>query len=123
MKKFLVLAVLTVLGFTNANAQKFNLGIKGGLNFATISGDNIKNTGTVAAFNFGAVSELSISDKFSFQPEVMFSGQGYSLGEDVIALSYLNVPLIGKYYLTKGLSVEAGPHWVFYFPQSMKVSM
>lgn len=113
MKKILVLAVLTVLGFTDVNAQKFNFGVKGGLNFATISGDNIKNTGTVAAFNFGVMSEISISDKFSFQPELMFSGQGYSLGDDVIALSYLNVPLMGKYYLTKGLSVEAGPQLGF----------
>lgn len=115
MKKILLLAVVTVLGFTNANAQKIKFGAKGGLNFASISGDNTKNIDPVAAFNFGLLSEIPISEKFSFQPEAMFSGQGYSFKDkdNVIALNYLNVPLIGKYYVTKGLSVEAGPQLGF----------
>lgn len=116
MKKILALAVFTVLGFTNANAQKINFGVKGGINIANINGENTSNLESVAAFNFGLMSEIPISEKFSFQPEVMFSGQGYSFeGSDgnIIALNYLNVPLMGKYYLTKGLSLEAGPQFGF----------
>ncbi|MFV8347125.1 porin family protein [Flavobacterium sp. ZB4P13] len=109
MKKFLLLAVVTVLGFANVNAQEIKFGAKGGLNFASISGDNTKGIGAVTSFNFGVLSEIPISDKFSFQPELMYSGQGYSFNDNTIALSYLNIPLMGKYYLTKGLSVEAGP--------------
>lgn len=109
MKKFLVLAVVTVLGFSNVNAQEIKFGAKGGLNFATISGDNTKGIEGVTSFNFGVLSEIPISDKFSFQPELMYSGQGYSFNHNTIALSYLNIPLMGKYYLTKGFSVEAGP--------------
>ncbi|MBF7091986.1 PorT family protein [Flavobacterium sp. ALJ2] len=109
MKKILLLAVITVLGFTNVNAQKIKFGVKGGLNFANISGDKTKNIDVVTSFNFGVLSEIPISDKFSFQPELMYSGQGYSFNDNTIALSYLNIPLMGKYYLTKGLSVEAGP--------------
>jgi hypothetical protein len=109
MKKILLLAVVTVLGFTNVNAQKIKFGAKGGLNFASISGDNTKAIDVVTSFNFGVLSEIPVSDKFSFQPELMYSGQGYSFNDNTIALSYLNIPLMGKYYLTKGLSVEAGP--------------
>jgi len=109
MKKVLLLAVVTVLGFTNVNAQKIKFGAKGGLNFATVSGDNTEGIDAVTAFNFGVLSEIPISDKFSFQPELMYSGQGYSFNDNTVALSYLNIPLMGKYYLTKGLSVEAGP--------------
>ncbi|OXB06256.1 porin family protein [Flavobacterium pectinovorum] len=109
MKKILLLAVVTVLGFTNVNAQEIKFGVKGGLNFATISGDNTKGIDVVTSFNFGVVSEIPVSDKFSFQPELMYSGQGYSFNDNTVALSYLNVPLMGKYYVTKGLSVEAGP--------------
>ena len=109
MKKFLLLAVLTVLGFTNVNAQEIKFGAKGGLNFASISGDNTKGIDVVTSFNFGVLSEIPISEKFSFQPELMYSGQGYSFNDNTIALSYLNIPLMGKYYLTKGLSIEAGP--------------
>ena len=109
MKKILLLAVVTVLGFTSVNAQEIKFGVKGGLNFATIGGDNTKDTDLVTACNFGVMSEIPISEKFSFQPEVMYSGQGYSFNDNTIALSYLNIPLMGKYYVTKGLSVEAGP--------------
>jgi hypothetical protein len=109
MKKILLLAVVTVLGFTNVNAQKIKFGVKGGLNFANISGDNTKDIDLVTSFNFGVVSEIPISEKFSFQPELMYSGQGYSFNDNTVALSYLNIPLMGKYYVTKGLSVEAGP--------------
>lgn len=109
MKKMLLLAVVTVLGFSNVNAQKIKFGAKGGLNFASVSGDNTKGIDVVTSFNFGVLSEIPISDKFSFQPELMYSGQGYSFNDNTIALSYLNIPLMGKYYLTKGLSVEAGP--------------
>ena len=109
MKKILLLAVVTVLGFTNVNAQEIKFGAKGGLNFASISGDNTKGIDVVTSFNFGVLSEIPISDKFSFQPELMYSGQGYGSNDNTIALSYLNIPLMGKYYLTKGLSLEAGP--------------
>jgi len=109
MKKFLLLAVVTVLGFTSVNAQEIKFGVKGGLNFATIGGDNTKDIELVTSFNFGVLSEIPISDKFSFQPELMYSGQGYGFKDNTIALSYLNIPLMGKYYVTKGLSVEAGP--------------
>ncbi|MDN3673531.1 porin family protein [Flavobacterium branchiarum] len=115
MKKFLLLAVVAVLGFTNVNAQKIKFGAKGGLNFASISGDDTKGIDGVTSFNLGVLSEIPISDKFSFQPELMYSGQGYSFGDNTIALSYLNIPLMGKYYLTKGLSVEAGPQLGFLF--------
>ncbi|MBE8726608.1 porin family protein [Flavobacterium hungaricum] len=109
MKKFLVLAVFTVLGFVNGNAQEIKFGVKGGLNFATVSGDNTENIDYVTSYNFGVLSEIPLSEKFSFQPEIMYSRQGYSFGDDVVALNYLNVPLVGKYYVTKGFSVEAGP--------------
>jgi len=109
MKKIMLLAVVTALGFTSANAQKMKLGVKGGLNFASVSGDNTKGKDAVTSFNFGVVSEIPVSGKFSFQPELMYSGQGYSFNDNTIALNYLNIPLMAKYYLTKGLSVEAGP--------------
>ena len=109
MKKFLFATVVTVLGLVNGKAQEIKLGVKGGLNFASVSGNYTANPETVTAFNFGVMSEIPLTKKFSFQPEVLFSGQGFSLNKSVLALNYLNIPLMGKYYLTKGFSVEAGP--------------
>ncbi|WDF64362.1 porin family protein [Flavobacterium sp. KACC 22763] len=109
MRKILLLAVFTVLGFVNVNAQEIKFGAKAGLNFATISEDNTENADFVTSYNIGVMSEIPLSEKFSFQPEIMYSRQGYSFNNDVIAMNYLNIPLMGKYYVTKGLSLEAGP--------------
>lgn len=109
MKKVLLVIVIVVLGLSNINAQEIKFGAKGGLNFASISGDNAGDIELVTAFNFGVLAEIPITEKFSFQPELLYSGQGYSFDDDTVALNYLNVPLMGKYYLTKGLSLEAGP--------------
>lgn len=110
MKKLLLVVALAVFGFSNVTAQDIKFGVKGGLNFANVSGDNTGDLETVTAFNFGVMSEISITEKFSFQPELLYSGQGFSFENgDLVALSYINLPLIGKYYITKGLSLEAGP--------------
>jgi hypothetical protein len=116
MKKLLLVAAVAVLGFSNVVAQDIKFGVKGGLNLANVSGDNTKAFDPVTSFNFGVMSEISITDKFSFQPELMYSGQGYSFNSDnVVELSYLNIPLMAKYYVAKGLSIEAGPQIGYLF--------
>ncbi|WP_456441474.1 porin family protein [Psychroserpens sp.] len=109
MKKLLFCLAIAVFGIANLNAQDIEFGVKGGLNFASISGDDIPESGIITDFHFGVMAELPISDKFSFQPELLYSGQGYAIDRDIINLNYINVPLMAKYYLTKRLSVEAGP--------------
>ncbi|KAA5821423.1 PorT family protein [Algibacter amylolyticus] len=110
MKKLLLIALVTVFGISHVNAQDIQFGGKLGINFATINGDN---TGTLdpitSLVNFGVVAEMPINEKFAFLPELMYSIQGFSVGDDVVALNYLNLPLMGKYYISKGFSVEAGP--------------
>jgi len=113
MTKLVLAAVMTLMALTNTQAQKFNLGVKGGINFTRITGDNAKEFDPVTAFSIGVVAETKISEKFSFQPELLFSGKGYGIEDDVRALNYLSLPLMGKYYLTKGLSVEAGPQFEY----------
>lgn len=109
MKKVLLTISIVVLGLANVNAQEIKLGAKAGFNIASIHGDNTKAFGDVTAFNFGLMAETPISTKFSFQPELVYSGQGYDFDKNMVELNYLNVPLMGKYYILKGLSLEAGP--------------
>lgn len=110
MKKLLIVSVLTIFGFTNIQAQDIQFGAKLGLNFSTITGDTPDNAEWITSIiNGGIYAEIPLNEKFSFQPEVMYSRQGFSIDEDIISLDYLNVPLMGKYYVTKGLSLEAGP--------------
>ena len=110
MKKLVLITVMTVFGFTTMNAQDVEFGAKIGANFGSLYGDN---TGTIdpilSIINFGFYAEIPLNEKFSFQPEIMYSTQGFSINDRIKALNYLNFPLMGKYYVTKKLSVEAGP--------------
>lgn len=112
MKKLVLVTVITVLGLSNVNAQEIKFGAKAGLNFAFITGDNSEDFDPTSDFNFGILAEIPISEKFSFQPELLYSGQGYDTSinsEGYIGLNYLNIPLLAKYYVSEKLSVEAGP--------------
>jgi len=119
MKKIILFTVLTIFCF-NANAQEeslkgsdINFGLKGGLNFAMIAGDDTDDFDGRIAFHVGAVAEFAISEKFSFQPELLYSSQGDKMtieGTDIdFKLDYLNLPLLAKYYVAEGFSLEAGP--------------
>lgn len=110
MKKLLLFTAMAVFGLINMNAQDFHLGAKVGINFSDIYGDNTGATDPITSIiNFGVMGEMSFSEKFSFQPEIMYSIQGYSVNDDLVSLNYLNVPLMGKYYVAKGFSLEVGP--------------
>lgn len=113
MKKTVLVMAISFLGFAEVNAQDISFGVKGGLNFASITGDNTSlKDDPVTAFNLGVMAEIPVSEKFSFQPEILYSGQGYgtnSGNDDVVALNYLDLPLMAKYYISKRFSVEAGP--------------
>jgi opacity protein-like surface antigen len=119
MKK-IILTVAAVFAFGFANAQETKFGVKGGLNVANISGD-IEDNSSKVGFHVGGFVEIKVSDKFSVQPELLFSTQGaqreYSedFGGTVVSinekinLSYLNIPVMAKYYVAEGFSLEAGP--------------
>ncbi|AEH02529.1 porin family protein [Lacinutrix sp. 5H-3-7-4] len=129
MKKLILSTVVFVSGLALLNAQsdskQVQLGVKGGANFSTISGDDFGDPDSRTSFNAGFVAEIPISERLSFQPEVFYSGQGFDVREidqdnvfdtdDNIEyqLDYIQVPLLLKVYLVKGLSVEAGPQFGF----------
>lgn len=129
MKNLILCAVALISGLTVAQAQSdskaVQLGIKGGLNSSTISGDDIGELKSRTSFNAGLVAEIPISERVSFQPEVFYSGQGFDIQENdqdnifdtddnvEYQLDYIQVPLLLKVYLVEGLSVEAGPQFGF----------
>lgn len=62
----------------------------------------------------GVISEIPLSEKFSLQPELLYSTQG-SEAQDVIKIkvNYLAIPILAKYYLADGFSLEVGPQFSF----------
>lgn len=125
MKKLLIITLVVLFGFTYVNAQdKVQFGVKGGINISTITEDvDFVSFDSKTCFHIGVVMELPISDKFSFQPELLYSCQGADYGVEfdeeplkalvtyngTIKLDYLNIPLMAKYYVAEGFSLEAGP--------------
>lgn len=123
MKKIILSVVLATLYYV-AYAQNesvknsdISFGFKGGLNLSFITGDGTDNFDSKIAFHIGVVSEITISENFSFQPELLYSAQGDKEtfeGTDIkYKLDYLNVPLMVKYYVSEGFSLEAGPQLGF----------
>lgn len=124
MKKLLVFAALTSFSLvTTAQEENVRFGAKAGINISNYGGDDYDGISPdlKTGFHLGMVAEIPVTDKFAFQPEVLYSTQGAKLEEkstyfgiignfDVKSkLDYINVPLMAKYYIAQGLSLQAGP--------------
>ncbi|WP_410877791.1 porin family protein [Myroides sp. DW712] len=112
MKKITMslLAIFAFSAVTVAQTPDIKLGAKAGLNMSNLSGAD--NTKSKTGFHVGALAEIFINEKFSVQPEVLYSSQGAKgKGSDSAKfnLDYINVPIMAKYYVMDGLSVQAGP--------------
>ncbi|WP_417857150.1 porin family protein [Xanthomarina gelatinilytica] len=129
MKKLILITGLFIFSTTllhaQADSKAIQLGVKGGVNSTKITGDDIDDVKSRTSFNVGLLAEIPITERFSLQPEVMYSGQGFDVKEidqDNIfdtnenieyQLDYIQVPVLLKAYLVKGLSIEAGPQFGF----------
>jgi len=115
MKKVLLSAV-AVMAFMSVSAQETRFGVKAGANLSTFGGD-AEDAKSLVGFQVGGFAEIKLTDKFAIQPEILFSTQGakeeenspFGSAEYKTTLSYLNIPVMAKYYVAEKFSVEAGP--------------
>lgn len=121
MKKLLLAAFLFMATSTAIHAQLLKIGVKAGVNFASQTGDafpeqNIDKDG-ITSFHAGLVAEVKLLEKFSIQPELLYSTQGATyknaVSEFKNELGYLSIPVMAKIYLTKSFSLEVGPQASF----------
>lgn len=104
----------------NTEDKSVSFGVKGGVNFSSMTGEDIDNPDSRTSFHVGALVEIPVSDMFSVQAEAMYSGKGFDFeyegtdGDNAeLQLDYIDVPVLAKVYVTKGLSIEAGPQISF----------
>ena len=113
MRNLILASALMLCMCFATNAQEISFGAKAGVNFASLNGDDLEDLDSRTNFHLGAVVEFSLSEQFSIQPEVMYSGQGAKIkegGEEAtLQFDYINIPILAKYYVTEGLSLELGP--------------
>ncbi|MBT0608777.1 porin family protein [Aequorivita echinoideorum] len=110
MKKF-ILAALTVFMGSNVFAQEIDFGIKAGVNFASISdADDLSNR---TGFQAGIFGGIKFTDNLGIQADLLYSQQGAEFDAGDFDLTYVNVPVVLKYYLVQGLNIQAGPQFGF----------
>jgi len=120
-KSMLVLYALLVCAGVTAQTGKVKIGVKAGLNISRLASDeNELESSDKTGFTAGVMAEIPLAENFAIQPEVLYSQQGMKFSysdidvqnshyNSTIRLNYLNIPVMLKYYVVKGLSVQAGP--------------
>lgn len=126
MKKHLIQFVILLLSTTCFSQNDFSYGIKAGVNFASAHGEASDSNSQIGydesrtSFHAGVISELSLSNKFSLQTELLYSQVGVNYAYDNrpadgakvdsdLNLDYITLAILGKYQVYKSLSIEAGP--------------
>lgn len=115
--KVLLLALATTALALTSQAQdaaKTTFGIRAGVNFANITGDD-QDGKIKTGFNIGANAEIPVASDFYLQPGLLFSTKGSKAeeGDGKINLSYLEVPINFLYKPTLGsgkLLLGFGPY-------------
>ena len=131
MKKISLIVLLLSLSYT-IFSQELTLGPRFGLNMGSITNysglineDYVMN-GQLLSIHFGAVAELSFSNNFSIQTELLFSQKGHKLlligdstdfsidGFQSVRLNYFEIPVLARYSFggsDVGFFINAGPYW------------
>lgn len=119
MKK-IVLIMFSLLLFQTGYAQKVRWGAKAGYNLSNLESEN-RDVDYLSGFHVGGTSEFRITPKIALEAELLYSQEGgkYSFeindpsislrATEKVKLGYLNFPIMAKYYLIDGFSVQAGP--------------
>ena len=115
-----MLAVIALFATAGAFAQKnysesasFQWGPKVGLNISTMT--NTDGSKMKPSVYVGAFAEFRVLDWMGIQPEVLYSRQGLKSNVDGIEhkyrFNYLNIPILAKFYVFDGLSLDTGPQF------------
>ena len=108
MKK-IILSVVALMAFGYANAQSSDMkfGVKAGFTSSNFTGD-AESDGTTG-FYVGGLADFMVTENFHVQPELLYSMEGAKDAK----LTYLRIPIMAKYYIMEGLSLQAGPELAF----------
>jgi opacity protein-like surface antigen len=124
--KSLLLTVVAVFGLATAvQAQETSIGAIAGYNFSKV--ENAVGSGLgdqYNGFHVGAIAEFKQTDKWSFELAAIYSTEGESTTvndqEQTLALTFVNVPLHVKYYISEKFSVHGGPQMGFLLNAEMQ---
>ena len=113
MKK--IILVLSVIYSSSIACAQVRFGVKAGYNLSTLiySGTiSLNGERPISGFNAGVYASIPLSESFSLVPECVYSAQGTSFQTNTsngkLNYDYLNVPVLIRYKLPKGIFFETG---------------
>ncbi len=122
MKKIsylLLVLICSAFGQLAYGQIRLDLGVKGGLNFASLNSVSTSTSTTYdnrTGYHFGAYALIKVT-KIGIQPELLFSrqGQNFTVNSQNYSSSfdYITIPVIIKLYIAGGLNLQAGPQFGF----------
>src|SRR5690554_6539139 len=110
MKKLIVVAIALFMG-TTAFSQGIDLGIKAGANFSNFA--DATGFSNKTGFQAGIFGGVKFSGNVGIQADILYSQQGAEFRGKDFELNYVNVPVVVKYYVFRGLNIQAGPQFGF----------
>ena len=113
---------ISMISFTNAQAQYARAGIKGGLNLSNLYVDQADDDQARIGWHAGFYGQLFASEAFAIQPEVNFSTKGTGVTridatsaryESKFNLSYIDIPVLAVFKLGEVAEIHAGAYWAY----------
>jgi hypothetical protein len=147
-KIYILAAIFLTIGVVQSNAQ-VKFGIGAGLNHSSWKGDavgslenlvdltdGIITTHPRTSFYVGGFAEMPLGEKISLQPGVYYSQKGYTLKGNLLTdkfdflgvnaraemqSHYIDIPLVIKAEIAKGLQVYAGPQLSYLVKNNLRM--
>ena len=149
MKKTFTLTALSLIIIASTKAQ-VSYGIQAGVNISNWQGDALNSLNSVVdlsngfistksrtGFHIGGYASIPLTETISFEPGLQYSQKGYAMQGDLkidalkflgvnakakVEANYIDVPLLIKAEVAKGLSVYAGPQLSYLTKSSLHVT-
>ena len=111
MKKLIAAIIFSVIAFVNVNAQTVAFKVGYTHSDVIVSPEPVNIFTPKETFHAGiAIKDLKLTDKIGFQPELLYSMQGFKIaGVGNVGIHYLSLPLLITFPVTEGLDLQLGP--------------
>ncbi len=120
MKKSFVITGLMWLIITSISwAQSSVVGIKGGLNLASLTTDGNDDKNLNLGVHAGVFDKIAVNESFAVQPELLYSAKGMRInydesiiadGESKFSLKYIDLPIKLVFNLSEDFELQVGPY-------------
>lgn len=117
MKKYYLICL--AFFFLNSSYAQVRLGLKGGVNLATVRYINADNSKARVGWNAGGLAEIAIQNDLLIRPELLYSSKGFAFSatgtsnKGSLKLNYIAVPILVGYRPNSKSEIFLGPEFGF----------